>query len=75
MLGAIMLLLMNDFVTKLTSHYGLVLGVVILLFALGLRKGVLDYLADIWHDRKTTASADAARQTPAAPAQPRPAGE
>ena len=42
--GAVMLLLLNDVVTKLTEHYGLVLGLIILLFALGLRKG----LPTIW---------------------------
>ncbi len=53
MVGAVMLLLLNDFVTKMTSHYGLVLGIVILLFALGLRKGLMDFAADLWRDRQT----------------------
>ena len=57
--GAVMLLLMNDIVTKFTNHYGLVLGTVILLFALGLRKGLLDFAADAWRDWRTA--------TPAAP--------
>ena len=37
--GAVMLLALNDVVTKLTEHYGLVLGLIILLFALGLKEG------------------------------------
>jgi branched-chain amino acid transport system permease protein len=52
LVGAVMLLLLNDVVTKLTSHYGIVLGGIILLFALGLRKGVLDFVADMWRDRR-----------------------
>ena len=49
--GAVMLLVLNDVVTKLTEHYGLVLGLIILLFALGLRKGLADYLAELWRAR------------------------
>ena len=55
LVGAVMLLLLNDYVTKLTSHYGLVLGTVILLFALGLRKGLLDFVVDAWDGRSKTA--------------------
>lgn len=44
--GTVILLLLNDFVTRLTEHYGVVLGIVILIFALGLRKGLLDFLID-----------------------------
>jgi branched-chain amino acid transport system permease protein len=49
--GAVMLLILNDVVTKITEHYGLILGLIILLFALGLRKGLLDYLAEGWRQR------------------------
>lgn len=45
-LGAAILLLLNDVVTRYTEHYSLVLGIVILVFALGLRKGVLGTLAE-----------------------------
>jgi branched-chain amino acid transport system permease protein len=44
--GAVMLLLMNDLVTSYTSHYGIFLGLVILATVLGLRKGLLDYVMD-----------------------------
>lgn len=44
--GAVLLLLLNDIVTKTTEYYGLTLGIVILLFALGLRKGLLDFVVD-----------------------------
>jgi len=50
-LGTAILLLLNDFVTKFTEHYGLTLGIVILLFALGLRRGLLDVLIDLWRRR------------------------
>lgn len=46
--GAGILLLLSDMVTRFTEHYGLVLGIVILFFALGLRKGLLGFLVDVW---------------------------
>jgi branched-chain amino acid transport system permease protein len=46
--GTIILLLLNDFVTRFTEYYGLTLGIVILLFALGLRRGLLDVVLDAW---------------------------
>lgn len=42
--GAAILLALNDVVNRFTEYYGLVLGIVILAFALGLRRGVLDFL-------------------------------
>src|SRR5207302_821091 len=39
MVGTVLLLIMNDTVTRLTEYYGIVLGIVILFFAIGLRKG------------------------------------
>ncbi len=72
--GAVMLLLLNDVVTKFTEHYGLVLGAVILLFALGLRKGLLDFLADMWRDRRARAPPQAVLQSSVA-APVRAAGE
>jgi branched-chain amino acid transport system permease protein len=70
-----MLLLMNDIVTKLTSHYGIVLGGVILLFALGLRKGVLDFVADMWRDRRQAVLSAESRAEPASTAKAVAAGE
>ncbi len=46
--GAIILSLLNDVVTRRTEHHGLALGIVILVFALGLKKGVTDFAADWW---------------------------
>jgi branched-chain amino acid transport system permease protein len=50
-LGAMILLALNDVVQRFTEYYGLVLGIVILAFALGLRRGVLDYIRLAWSKR------------------------
>lgn len=50
-LGAVILLALNDVVTRFTEYHGLVLGLVILTFALGLRRGVLDFLRLAWPGR------------------------
>jgi branched-chain amino acid transport system permease protein len=55
LIGAGILLLLNDLVTRLTEHYSLVLGIVILVFALGLRKGLLGFISDFWNRRGTAA--------------------
>jgi branched-chain amino acid transport system permease protein len=47
-LGAAILLALNDVVARVTEYQGLVLGLVILIFALGLRRGVLDFLRLAW---------------------------
>ena len=43
-LGAAILLALNDVVNRFTEYQGLVLGIVILIAILGLRRGVLDFL-------------------------------
>jgi branched-chain amino acid transport system permease protein len=45
--GTVLLLLLNDVITRFTEYYGLALGLVILLFTLGLRKGLLDFAVDL----------------------------
>jgi branched-chain amino acid transport system permease protein len=57
--GTVILLVLNDFVTKFTEYYGLTLGLVILIFALGLRRGLLDVLLDLWQRRAAFARAGA----------------
>ena len=42
LMGAFIFEILNDFVTANTRYYGLVLGLVILSFVLGLRRGLLD---------------------------------
>jgi branched-chain amino acid transport system permease protein len=44
LVGTMILLALNDVVTRVTEYHGLVLGLVILAFALGLRRGLLDFL-------------------------------
>ena len=44
--GAFLLLVLNDTITAHTEHYGLVLGIVIIAVALGLRRGVLDLVSE-----------------------------
>jgi branched-chain amino acid transport system permease protein len=46
LVGTALLLGLNDAVTRVTEYYGLVLGLVILLFALGLRRGVTDFVVE-----------------------------
>jgi branched-chain amino acid transport system permease protein len=45
--GTVILLVLNDVVTRHTEYYGLTLGIIILVFALGLRRGLLDALIDL----------------------------
>ncbi len=48
LVGAALFLVLNDLVTKVSEHYSLVLGVIILVFALGLRKGLLGFVMLAW---------------------------
>lgn len=49
LVGSAIMLLLNDSVTRVTEHYNLVLGAVIVTFALGLRKGLLGLLVErLW---------------------------
>ena len=63
--GAGVLLLLNDLVTRFTEHTTLVLGTIILVFALGLRQGILGFVAERW-GRRTGARAEPAVAPPAA---------
>jgi branched-chain amino acid transport system permease protein len=51
LVGTVLLLMLNDLITRVTQHYSLVLGVVILVFALGLRKGLLGFAVQAWTRR------------------------
>jgi branched-chain amino acid transport system permease protein len=51
MVGTVLLLILNDTVTRLTEYYGIVLGVVILFFAIGLRKGLMDFVVE-WYGQR-----------------------
>lgn len=52
MVGTVLLLVLNDTATRLTEHYGIVLGIVILFFALGLRRGLMDYAMEWYESRR-----------------------
>ena len=60
MVGTVILLILNDTVTRITEHHGLVLGVVILFFAIGLRRGLLDFVFG-WVGGRRVATAGASR--------------
>jgi branched-chain amino acid transport system permease protein len=48
LVGAAILTVLNHAVTAYTEHYGLVLGTIILLYAMGLRRGLLDLVVERW---------------------------
>jgi branched-chain amino acid transport system permease protein len=52
MVGTVLLLILNDTVTRLTEYYGIVLGIVILFFAIGLRKGLMDFVVEWYAQRR-----------------------
>jgi branched-chain amino acid transport system permease protein len=54
LVGAVMLLLLNDVVTRMTEHYSLMLGIIILCVALGLRKGLLGFVLWAWARRRAS---------------------
>jgi branched-chain amino acid transport system permease protein len=60
--GTILLLLLNDVVTRRTEYHGLALGTVILVFTLGLRKGVTDFIADKLRGRREAAAIRAQKE-------------
>ncbi len=53
-------LTLNDTVTRLTEHYGIVLGIVILFFAIGLRKGLMDFAVE-WYEARRGGDKERAR--------------
>ena len=54
-LGTVMLRVLNDLTVAYTEHTDMVLGIVILLFVFGFRKGVLDIIAERISDRRQAA--------------------
>jgi branched-chain amino acid transport system permease protein len=46
--GAALLLLFNDIITRTTEYHGLALGLVVLLFALGFKRGITDFSLDLF---------------------------
>jgi branched-chain amino acid transport system permease protein len=58
--GTVLLLILNDTVTRLTEYYGIVLGIVILFFAIGLRKGLMDFAVE-WYEQRRGGAKENAR--------------
>jgi len=52
LVGAVVFQLLNDNISRVTEHHGMVMGTVLLAIVLGLRKGVLDVLMDWWNGRR-----------------------
>jgi branched-chain amino acid transport system permease protein len=52
MVGTVLLLILNDTVTRYTEYHGIVLGIVILFFAIGLRKGLMDFVFEWYAQRR-----------------------
>lgn len=52
MVGTVLLLILNDTVTRFTEYHGIVLGIVILFFAIGLRKGLMDFAVEWYAARR-----------------------
>jgi branched-chain amino acid transport system permease protein len=50
--GASLLLLFNDIITRTTEYHGLALGLVVLLFALGFKRGITDFAIDLFQKIK-----------------------
>jgi branched-chain amino acid transport system permease protein len=55
LLGAVIFRVLNDVIVAYTSHTELVLGIVVLVFVLGLRKGLLDVVAERIERRRDAA--------------------
>ncbi|WGR93154.1 branched-chain amino acid ABC transporter permease [Bradyrhizobium sp. ISRA435] len=56
MVGTVLLLILNDTVTRLTEYHGIVLGIVILFFAIGLRRGLMDFVVEWYVHRRSETS-------------------
>lgn len=50
--GASLLLLFNDVITRSTEFHGLALGIVVLLFALGFKRGIMDFVQQLFQTIK-----------------------
>jgi len=53
LVGTVMLQALNHYVTLYTEHHGMVLGAVILIVVLGLRRGLADFVYEWFQSRRT----------------------
>ncbi len=49
--GAVVLLSLNDVITKFTEYHGLALGIAVLIFTLGFKRGIADFLQQLFGRR------------------------
>jgi branched-chain amino acid transport system permease protein len=54
--GATLLQLFNDQITRITESHGIALGIVVLVFALGFKRGILDFVLQFYAKRKGSSS-------------------
>jgi len=47
--GAGLLLMFNDIISRTTEYHGLALGIIVLIFALGFKRGITDFIGQAWH--------------------------
>lgn len=64
LVGTIMLQALNHYVTIYTEYHGLVLGSVILIFVLGLRRGLADFIYEWAMSRRIRRAASEQREAP-----------
>jgi branched-chain amino acid transport system permease protein len=57
LVGTVILQALNHYVTILTEHHGMVLGTIILVFVLGLRRGLADWIYEWFQSRRTSRAA------------------
>ena len=58
LVGTVILQALNHYVTILTEHHGMVLGTIILVFVLGLRRGLADWVYEWLSSRQTQRMAE-----------------
>ena len=64
LVGTVMLQALNHYVTIYTEHHGMVLGAVILIFVLGLRRGLADFIHDWIVSHRTRRTARRLQEAP-----------
>ena len=47
--GAGLLLMFNDIISRTTEYHGLALGIIVLIFALGFKRGITDFVVQAWN--------------------------
>ena len=52
--GAGLLMVFNDIITRTTEYHGLALGIIVLFFALGLKRGMTDFVVQIYQSLSRT---------------------